>query len=93
MSQTRLYNISCKSYQIFTTTSHYRGHSAIVCRNTNFAMVYIQVTVGGCLVEYEYATLQAKKALVWGLKKASKQTTGHMNMKGRTSATIPTIHP
>ena len=42
-----------KSYRIFTTTSRYRGHLAIVQHNTNFATVHSQVTVGGCSVEYE----------------------------------------
>ena len=55
MSQTCLYTIS---YQIatgfFTPTSHYRGHSAIVGHNTNLATVHSRVTVGGCLMEYEY---------------------------------------
>ena len=41
-------------YWILTTTSCYRGHSAIVQHNTNFATVHSRVTVGGCSVEYEY---------------------------------------
>ena len=46
-----------KSYQIVTTTSCYRGHSAILQCNTTFATVHSQVTVGGCSVEYEYKLL------------------------------------
>ena len=53
--QTCLYNIS---YQIFTTTSRYSGHSAIVQHNTNFVTVHSQVTVGGCSVEYKYKLLR-----------------------------------
>ena len=45
-----------KSY--WTTTSHYRGHSAIVQHNTNVATVHSRVTVGGCSVEYEYKLLR-----------------------------------
>ena len=41
---------STKSYSTFTTTSHYREHSAIVQPNTNFATVHSRVTVGGCYV-------------------------------------------
>ena len=47
-----------KSYSLFTTTSHYRGHSAIVQHNTNLATVHSRVTVGGCSVEYEYKLLR-----------------------------------
>ena len=39
MSQTWLYNILLKSYQIFVISSPYRGHLALVRRNTNFATV------------------------------------------------------
>ena len=46
-----------KSYWRFTTTSHYRGHSATVQHNTNFATVHSRVTVGGCSVECEYKHL------------------------------------
>ena len=46
-----------KSYRIFTITSRYRGHSALVQHNTNFATVHSWETVGGCLVEYEYKLL------------------------------------
>ena len=42
---------------IITTTCHYRGHSAIVQPNTDFATVHSQVTEGGCSVEYEYKLL------------------------------------
>ena len=50
--QTCLYSIS---YAIrFSTTSHYRGHSAIVWHNINFTTVHSRVTVGSCLVECEY---------------------------------------
>ena len=35
-----------KVLDIFTTTSHYRGHSAIVQYNTNFTTVHSRVTVG-----------------------------------------------
>ena len=57
MSKTCLFFLP-KSYWIFTTTSHYRGHSAIVQPNTNFAIVHSRVTVGGCSVEYEYKFLR-----------------------------------
>ena len=59
MLQPCLYNISYKkSHRIFTTTSHYRGHSAIVRHNTNFATVHSRVTVGGCSMKYEYKFLR-----------------------------------
>ena len=55
MSQTWLHNFpKIKSYQIFTTTSRYRSHLAIVQHNSNFATVHIRVTVGGCLMQFEY---------------------------------------
>ena len=42
-----------KTYQIFTTTSHYSCHSAIYSL-AYFAAVHSRVTVGGCLMDYEY---------------------------------------
>ena len=42
-----------KNYQIYTTTSYYRGQSVIIQHNTNFATVHSRVTEGGCSVEYE----------------------------------------
>ena len=56
MLQTCLSNISYKKVLDFTTTSRYRGNSAIVHHNTSF-IVHSQVTVGGCLVECEYKLL------------------------------------
>ena len=38
-------------------STNYRSHSAIVQHDTNLATVYSQVTVGSCLVEYEYKLL------------------------------------
>ena len=53
-----VYNIFYKkSYQIFTTVSHYRGDSAIVQHKTNFVTVRSRMTVGGCSVQYEYKLL------------------------------------
>ena len=53
-----LYNIFYqKGTGFFTTTSCYRGHSAIVQHNANFATVHSPVTVGDCSVEYEYKLL------------------------------------
>ena len=45
------------SYQISTTTNHYREHSVIVQHNTKFATVHSQVIVGSCSVEYDYKLL------------------------------------
>ena len=56
MSQTCLMTFPTK--KIFTTTSRYRGHSALVRHNTNFATVHSRVTVGSCSVEYEYKLLR-----------------------------------
>ena len=57
-----------ESSRIFTTTSRYRGHSAIVQHNTNFATVHSQVTVGGCSVEYEYKLLRQFTTTVGGTR-------------------------
>ena len=55
MSQTCLYNISYKkATRYLQQPSCYRGHSALVQHNTNFAIVHSRVTVGGNLVECEY---------------------------------------
>ena len=55
MSQTCMYNFFLqKSYQIFTTTSRYRRHSAVVWYNSKFATVHSRVTVGGCSMDFEY---------------------------------------
>ena len=53
MLQTCLCNISYKKVLDFTTTSRYRGNSAIVHHNTSF-IVHSRVTVGDCLVECEH---------------------------------------
>ena len=68
MSKTCLYKFSCKKaiYQIFTTTSRYRGHLATVQHNTNFATVHSRVTVGGCSVDYEYKLLHQFTTTVGG---------------------------
>ena len=47
-----------KSYQIFTTTSRSRRHSAIVRHSSNLVTVHSQVTVGGSSVEFEYNFLR-----------------------------------
>ena len=52
-----LAHIPTKSYQIFTTTSRYRWHWAVVQHKTNFATVHSWVTVGNWSVEYEYKLL------------------------------------
>ena len=41
-----------KAMGVLQQSSRYRGHSAIVRHNTNFATVHTQVTAGGCSVEY-----------------------------------------
>ena len=86
MSKTCLYNFSYKkNYWIFITPRHYRGHSAIVQPNTNFATVDSRVTVGGCSMEYEYKLLRQFTTTVGrtscnsSLKKSqSNSLQGHM---------------
>ena len=68
MSQTCLYNISYQKAVDFTTTSRYRGHSAILQHNTNFASVHSQVTVDSCSVEYEYKPLRQFTTMVGGTR-------------------------
>ena len=85
MSQTWLYNISFqKSYRIFTITSRYRGHLALVCHNTNFATVHSRVTVGGCSVEYKYKllcqftkTVGGTRCYLWFKESQSNSPQGH----------------
>jgi len=46
-----------KAAKLFTTKSHYRGHSAIVQHNTGFTTLCSWMTVDDCLVEYKYKLL------------------------------------
>ena len=40
-----------KATRVFTKTSHYRGHSAIVWHNTTLATLHSRVTVGCCSID------------------------------------------
>ena len=57
-----MYNFSYKkSYQIFTTTSSYRWHSAVVWPNSKFSTVHSQVMVGSCSMELRVQFSTGKK--------------------------------
>ena len=61
MTQTCLYNISYKKiYKIQLL----QRHSAVVQHYTDFSTVQSRVTVGSCLVEYEYKLLCQTASIV-----------------------------
>ena len=63
----------------FTTTSHYRGYLAIVGHDTNLTTVHSHVTVGGCLMEYEYKLLRQFTTTVGGTRCYLSLKKNHIN--------------